>query len=487
MSVVLEIDRNSDWPIYRQIVAQIKQQISLGDLPAGTRLPPVRQLAESIGVTRLTVHNAYSELQSYGWVEARVGSGTFVKAGLEQESLLAAHLQNHKRYDAHYCSDMHRIIHLGQMQSLAYAVPDMSLVPGEEIIGIMNLHREEASSLLHYGGQDGDMELRIALTPLLAERGVVALPENILITNGATQGLALITQLLAQSGDSVIVEHPTYVGQMKAFEALGLNVIGVGMDQDGICIDELEVKIKQYRPRFLSLIPNYHNPTGILLSDERRLAILGLAERYDLYIIEDDVYALLSYDAAPPPALKKLDRHDRVIYISSISKTLAPGLRIGFLVAPTALQSKLAHLKWATELSGSPLIQRALAIYLREGRFKQHLRRVLPIYRNRRDAMIRSLQRHMPKGVSWTVPGGGFCVWICLPDKGHFDDLYPAALQHGIAYSPHEAFFLEPDGNYHIRLCFSADDEINNDNAVAILAQLISERLHTSLLERKIS
>ena len=477
MSVALEIDRNSARPIYRQIIAQIKQQISLGDLPTGTRLPPVRQLAESIGVTRLTVHNAYSELQASGWVEARIGKGTFVTAGLEADSLLTAHLQNHQKFDAHYFADMDRMLHMNQIVSLAYAVPDMQLVPGEELIGIMNAHRQDANRLLHYGGQDGDMELRKAFVNVLAERGVVTLPDNILVTNGATQGFALITQILASAGDTVIVERPTYLGQMKAFQALGLEVVGVPMDDEGICLTSLENAIQVHRPRFLSVIPNFHNPTGILMSHARRLALLDLAAKYDLYIVEDDVYALLSYDQASPPALKKVDRHNRVIYISSVSKAVAPGLRIGLVVAPPALQNKLTHLKWAIELSGSPLIQRALAIYLQEGRLKPHLRRILPIYKARRDALLQSLTRYMPKGVTWTLPKGGLCVWLCLPDRRCFDDLYPAALRHGVAYTPDEAFFTEPVENYYLRLCFSSHDEITNDTAIAILARLISERI----------
>ncbi len=476
MSLSLQIDRESRCPIYQQIVNQIKRQISIGDLPAGTRLPAVRHLAFMLGVTRLTVHNAYAELQADGWVEATVGRGTFVKAGLEVEALLAQHLEHH-RHRLHYCSDMHRLLNTGTLLALAYAVPDISLVPSTQILEAFNQIKSDAAALLHYGGQDGDHELRIELTEHLKERGINTLPDNILITSGATQGLALITQTLAQRGDKVLVEVPTYLGQMKVFNVMGVEPVGVPMDEEGVIIEKLIDAIEKHKPKFISLIPNYHNPTGVLMSEERRLAVLDIANHYRIPIVEDDVYGLLTYEEKAPLALKALDKTDNVIYISSVSKTVAPGLRIGYITANAQLLDKFTQLRWATELGGTPLMHRALAIFFREGHFKHHMKRILPIYKERRDAMLSALRRYMPTHSTWTSPRGGLCIWVKLPPKGQYNDLYPAALMRGIVYTPNEAFFTEYSDEYYMRLCFGSQDPSTLETAIHVLAELIYERI----------
>jgi DNA-binding transcriptional MocR family regulator len=472
----LSINRDSNCPIYQQIIAQVKHQISIGGLPAGTRLPPVRQLAEELGVTRLTVHNAYAELQTAGWVEATVGKGTYVRAGIQSAEMVAHHLALHHNAK-HYCADMSRIMQLGTVRTLAYAVPDGDLIPGEELVGIMNQLRHDAAMLMHYGEQEGDSMLRVEIARLLADRGIEAMPDEVLITNGATQGLALIVQSLVGPDDCVLLEQPIYIGQIKVFDALGIKAIGVPMDGEGPRLDILEQLIIKHRPRFFSTIPNFHNPTGIVMSQARRIALLDLARRYELPIVEDDVFALLSYDGPPPLALKALDRDNLVITISSLSKILAPGLRIGILVAPPPLHQKMVNLKWAIELSGTTITQRAMACYLQDGRLKSHLRRVLPIYRDRRDALMRSLNRHMPDGVTWTHPAGGFGCWVSLPKGGSYDDLYPTALKRDVAFTPNEAFFTEPDSGYHMRLCFGNQPPSVIDEAVALIAELVRERL----------
>lgn len=483
MSLSMQVDRTSRRPIYQQIVNQIKRQISVGDLPAGTRLPAVRHLAESLGVTRLTVHNAYAELQADGWVEATVGRGTFVKAGLEVQALLAQHLEHH-RHRLHYCSDMHRLLNTGTLLALAYAVPDIGLVPGEQIMSIFNQIKGDASALLHYGGQDGDNELRIELAEHLAERGLPTLPDNILITSGATQGLALVTQTLANRGDKILVETPTYLGQMKVFNVLGVEPIGVPMDDEGIIIEKLIAAIETHHPKFISLIPNYHNPTGILMSDARRAEVIEIAYHYQIPIVEDDVYGLITYEDHAPLALKTLDKHGIVIYLSSISKTVAPGLRIGYIVARPDLLEQFTQLRWATELGGTPLMHRAIAVFLRDGYFKHHMKRVLPIYRERRDAMLNALRQYMPYHSTWSVPQGGLCVWVKLPSNGQYNDLYPAALMRGIVYTPNEAFFTDYSEDYYMRLCFGSHDPTTLQTAISILAELIYERIEYPQAER---
>lgn len=481
MSLTLQIDRALNRPIYQQIVSQIKHQISVGNLPSGTRLPPVRQLAAELGVTRLTVHNAYSELQAAGWVESTVGRGTYVLAGVAAEEMVACHLERHQN-NRYYSADMHEITHIGTLHALAYAVPDMNLIPGEELIGIINTLRPNAGEMFSYGEQMGDSMLRVEIAKLLAERDIDAMPDDILITTGATQGLALVAQTMVQANDYVLVEQPTYLGQLKIFDVLGVKTLGVPMDEEGPRLDILERLIIDYQPRFFSTIPNFHNPTGRVMSMSRRKDLLALAYKYQLPILEDDIFALLSYDGPPPPTLKAMDTHNLVITISGFSKFLSPGIRVGYLVAPQPWFQRMVNLKWAMELSGIPIIQRALAQYLREGRLKGHLRRILPIYRERRNTLMQALKHHMPAGTTWTYPQGGFCTFVRLPDGGNYADLYPLTLQRGVAFTPNEAFFSDPDSGYHLRFCFANHPPAIIDEAVAVVANLVRERIPAKTL-----
>lgn len=476
MPLAIELDRTNSQPLYQQIVTQIKHWISVGTLPTGTRLPPVRQLAEELGVTRLTVHNAYMELQMDGWVEATVGRGTFVSAVPHSVEIINRFQQDGN--PDHLLDHIYEMNQIMTLRSLAYALPDSELMPVTEILGIIHSLRKEAPSLMQYSTPIADASLRVELVKLLEERGVDVLPDEILVTNGATQGIALIAQALARPGDCVLVEQPTYHGQFKIFSMIGAQPIGIPLDDEGPRLDVLERIMVQQRPRFFYTIPNFHNPTGQVMSMQRRIDLLALAARHRLLIVEDDVYGFLSYDNPPLPALKSLDKSDQVVLISGLSKILIPGLRVGFLVAPEPLHSQLVNLKWAFDLGGPLLMQRALAEFLQRGWFKTHMRRVIPAYKERRDVLMQALQRWMPSGVSWTHPKGGFCCWVKLPVGYRSTELYTAALQRGVAITPGEAFMYEPDAAYHFRICFGNSTPAILQESVRILGELVTERVY---------
>lgn len=473
MSLSIQINRDDQRPVYLQIASQIKNQISTGRLPPGTRLPSVRQLADALNVNRLTVHNAYSELQADGWVESTVGRGTYVLQQAQPMTILSS-ATAHISPDS-VLSDFHPIKQIPSLRSLASTEPDSCFAPIDELWGMLMGLRRDAANLLSYESPQGDAALRVALsTSVLPERGVEALPDEIIVTSGAMQGLSMVARILAKPGDNVLVEEPTYLGLIHILRTQGLNPIPVPLDENGPDLDMIERSIQRDKPRFMYTIPTFHNPTGYVMAHERRVKLLEIAARYGLTIVEDDINGSLAYDSPPPPALKSLDKDERVVYISSVSKMLAPGLRVGWVIAPCWLQRQLLSLRMATDLYGPAFIQRALANFLDQGRLKPHLRRVLPLYRARRDAFLRAMDRHMPEGVTWTRPTGGFSNWVTLPQENMIA-IYRAALQQGVAFTPGQAFLSGSTANRHMRVCYSTQPAEDFDDILALLGSLIQQ------------
>ncbi|MGL4651055.1 MAG: PLP-dependent aminotransferase family protein, partial [Caldilineaceae bacterium] len=452
MSLDLHLERAGHAPLYRQIAEQIRERISEGALPPGTQLPTVRALAAQLGVTRSTVQTAYADLQSGGWIEATVGRGTFVgDAALASRRLPDRALP---LTPAVVIDDMIQMASVQGVRSLANASPDSRLFPADEFYAALGDLRSDFGALAEYGPTQGDAGLRVELAALLAERGVLAMPDEIVVTNGATQALSLICRALCRSGDAVLVEQPTYLSFLNILRSQGIEAVGVPMDDEGPVIDALARMAVQMRPRFFYTIPTYQNPTGICMSPARRAQVAEVARRLGFLVVEDDIYARMALDGPPPAALKSLDSTGNIIYVSSLSKTLMPGLRVGWVTAAPSLLRRLIDLRRADDLSGPLLTQLAAARFLRNDGLKRHLRRVLPIYRERRDALLGALAASMPAGARWTRPHGGLCVWLTLPVHPPLDDLYTVALRHGWAFAPGSVFEAQRSDQQSIRICF---------------------------------
>lgn len=477
-----QLERDNGVALYQQIVDHVKSQIRGQQLPGGARLPTIRQLAQSVGVTRVTVQSAYDELQAQGWIESTVGRGTFVATELPLSRRTAPpHFGQQLSADA-VINDLLQIHQLQTDQqhvghSLALASPDPRLFPMESFVESWQAVQSDLRALLCYGSPQGDPQARLAMAELLEKRGVPVGPDQLILTNGLTQGLALVAQTLAQPGDRVLVEQPTYLGFLNLLKAQRLEPIGVPLDEEGPQLAVLEQLAVQYRPRFFYTIPTYQNPTGLCTSAERRAELLAWAERHSIVLVEDDLYARLSYQGEPPPAIKQADSNGSVVYLTSESKVLFPGLRIGVIVAPRPLHERILALRRATDLCSSQLLQRTFAHFVQHKGLHHHLRRVLPIYRRRRDAMITALRRFMPPGVTWTEPAGGYCIWLTLPRLHTLHDLPQAALQQGVAIATGDVFLTQPGPHQHIRLAFSYEDEETIRRCVALLGHLITERI----------
>ncbi|MGA2504676.1 MAG: PLP-dependent aminotransferase family protein [Anaerolineales bacterium] len=483
----IPVDRQSTEPLYQQIKKYLRQGILSGGLVPDTRLPASRQLARDLGVNRITVENAYSELEADGLVFSRVGSGTYVLPPnplppvsitstdnswpLWQQSLRTSNTGIKLRS----AGEMLKAAGHPDPISFASGDSDSRQFPAEEFRKTLQaVMRRDGIAALDYGEGDGYAPLREGIAHILASQGVQARPENILITAGSQQAITLVSQTLLNPGDVILVESPTYSIAMELFRILGFRIVGVPVDGQGMQVELLEKLLQQYHPRLIYTIPNFHNPTGTCLNSARRRQLIVLADLYNVPILEDDFVGDLRYEGRAQPSLKALDPGGHVIYISTFSKMLMPGLRVGFLVADGPIYSSLLSFKSHSDLATSTLIQRALEAYVTVGRYQTYLRRSCQVFRKRRDAMLLAVDRYLPAGVSYDPPQGGLFLWLRLPENLSSDELLPLACEEGVAFAPGDSFFPEGSrGQDWMRLNFVAQSAEEIDEGIKRLGKAI--------------
>jgi GntR family transcriptional regulator/MocR family aminotransferase len=352
---------------------------------------------------------------------------------------------------------------------------DSRLFPAEDFRKVLQaVMRRDGIAALDYGEPAGHMPLRVTISHILGSQGLQVRPENVLITAGSQQALSLVTQLLLKPGDVILVESPTYSGALDLFRALGFRIVSVPVDKQGMQVELMEKLLQQHHPKLIYTIPNFHNPTGTCLSSPRRHQLIVLADRYNVPILEDDFVGDLRYEGRTQPALKALDPGGRVIYVSTFSKMLMPGLRVGFLCAEGPVFDGLVHLKHASDLATSSLVQRALESYVTVGRYQAHLRRSSQEFRRRRDAMAAAIQKYLPSGSHADIPQGGLFFWLQLPGGLPADQLLPRACEKGVNFAPGASFFPDPAcGKDWVRLNFTAQAPADIDEGVRRLAKAI--------------
>jgi DNA-binding transcriptional MocR family regulator len=370
------------------------------------------------------------------------------------------------------------------MLSFAQAIPASSTYPIRELHQALGRILKQPD-VLGYGPIQGEAELREQVGRLLLERGIAESSDAILISAGAQQGIDVAVRALAKPGDVILAEQPIYPGIMELAAAHGLRVVTIPMDEGGMHVHDLEAACIAYRPRLLYTVPTFQNPTGLSLTQDRGDTVLALAQTHDFMILEDDVYGLLAYDGEAPIPLKARDHRQHVIYITSFSKSLAPGLRLGALAAASEWLAPLAAAKQSSDLICSSLMQRALALYLRRGHFAIHLQQVRALYKERRDAMLQALDTYLP-GCSYTRPRGGLSIWVTLPEDIDESDFCREATLRGVGVARGQAFFAQPQARGHVRLCFGSHAPQEIEQGIRILGELLQDhrRRHTLLLTR---
>jgi len=341
---------------------------------------------------------------------------------------------------------------------------------------------EEAGDILSYGESLGHEPLRSAIAERMADRGVSDIDaDQILITNGSQQGLDLVARALFDRGDIVIVEGPTYFGALQAFDAYGVEYRVAPMDEHGLIPELLEpLLIQEPRPKAIYTVPTFQNPTGVTLSPERREQLLALARLANVAVIEDDPYGEIYYTDEPVAPLRALDPN--VIYLGTFSKTLAPALRMGWLVAPPDIFRLASNSKEAVDIMSDRFVQRAVVGTIADGWLDNQLVGGRAFYRERRDRMLAALEREMPEGVSWTKPEGGFFLWLSLPNGLTGDVLLRQALTHQLGFLPGSCFYPDSRPDTALRLSWPTTAPDMIDEGIRRLGLAIRECLSEQII-----
>jgi DNA-binding transcriptional MocR family regulator len=369
-----------------------------------------------------------------------------------------------------------------EVVSLAGGMPYVSALPLDavgELIG--RLVTDRGAVALQYGSGQGDPQLRAQICEVMSLVGIAANPDDVVVTTGSQQALDLVTRIFVDPGDVILAEAPSYVGALQTFRSYQADVVHVAMDDDGLVPEHLRNAIAACRAagrriKFLYTIPSFHNPAGVTLTAARRREVLEICLAEDILVLEDDPYGLLGFDGAPPRAMRA-DEPDGVIYLGSFSKTFAPGFRVGWALAPHGVREKLVLAAEATMLCPSAFSQLAVSSYLSTSPWQQQIKVFRELYRERRDAMLDSLHAGMPAGTRWTVPAGGFYVWLTLPEGLDATAMLPRAVTARVAYVPGTAFYADGLGAWSMRLSYCYPEPARIREGVRRLASVIEAEL----------
>jgi GntR family transcriptional regulator/MocR family aminotransferase len=482
----LKIDHSSAIPVYRQIAEGVRAAALDGRLEPGRKLPPTRDLARHLGVNRQTVVAAYEYLASRGWVRSHTGKGTFLAIPHDEAAATATTpapnwVPTFSRVvespNVGGLLSFYQTANAADGISFAGSYPARELMPVEAFgRAVAEALRDDGESALAYGPTAGYPPLRDLIAATMRDAGSRVEADDVLITNGAQQAIELVFHAFLERGDPVLIEEPTYTGALSVLASIGARVVGVQVDDQGMRPDSLALALERHKPRLMYVQPSFHNPTGAVMGEVRRRELLALAGQSRCVVLEDDWACGMRFSGSEPPTLHAIDGGAHVIYVSTFSKKLMPGLRIGWATAPRPVMKRLIALKQIRDCGTSPLLQAALFRFLRGGGLEEHLARVLPVYRERRDCMLAALERHMPPGTTWTRPAGGMFVWVTLPPHLDAQELFVAARQNGVTFSSGETFHMDSDSRPTLRLTYSAASPEQIESGVLKLGKLIDER-----------
>jgi len=460
--------------LYQQIREAIRAAIFSGEI-AG-RLPPTREMAAALGVNRATVARAYQELEADGLVESSGARGTVVVAPepVEPNGLVGNHaaaptwvtalpplVESGLRADPTLIRDITANSRRPDFISFAEAAPGPDLIPAERIArAVDDSLARWGPRILGYAPVEGLEQLREALMHTLA-RPLLKAGDGVMVVSGATQGLALAARVLVEPGDEVAVEAPTYFGILQTFALAGARLIGIPIDRQGMRIDHLETLLAQRRVKLVVIQSRFQNPTGAVMSPERRAHLLLVARRHAIPILEDDIYGAIDLDGVAPAPLKSEDQAGAVVYLSSFSKSISPGLRIGWAVAPQAVINRMVVAKQFSDLTSNAMGQMAVAELLSSGDYESHLRWAAVEFRKRRAALVSALAALAGRIDVTFVPGGGAHLWCRLGPGLDARSLAAAAIRRKVALTPGDAFYPPSSmrgetGEDRVRLSFTA-------------------------------
>lgn len=446
-------------PLHLQIYNYIKEKILNGEWTIGTKIPSQRTLAKQFEVNRSTIVTAFEELAADGLIDSKVGSGTRVLNNTW--SLLASTPPTD--WISYVRSGIHEPnINIIQKINETEANPNITrlgtgelspeLLPNNQMAKLLQTDMEGNLSL-GYEEPKGSINLRKTISHYLKRKGIEASPASILIVSGALQALQLISIGLLKRGSVILHESPSYLNSVHVFQSAGMNLLGIPIDKEGIKHESISRIKRQHHAALLYTIPSFHNPTGTLMSERRRKQVLEICEKEALPIIEDDVYGELWFDNPPPKPIKAADNQGNVLYIGSVSKSLSPGMRIGWIVGPEPVIDRLADIKMQTDYGSSSISQYVVNKWIKNGWYDNYVDQVRAELKHRRDFTIEILNTYFSDIASWNTPSGGFYIWLQLQTGISIRKLFEAALQEGILLNPGSVY--DKNNQQHLRLSYS--------------------------------
>lgn len=465
-------EKESAIPLFRQIVSHFEEGIRSGQYKKDTRFPSQRDLAEQFNVNRSTIALAMDELKALGLVETKGKGGTRV-----------ADLPDIGSFDwGHYVEDsmyypnreiIQKINDLDFDENIIRLSSGASMPESYEITGLRELIKQASveAKALDYTEPRGLESLRKVLCTYLQGHGINAKPSEILIVSGALQAIQLIALGLLQRGSTALIEKPSYLYSLNILKSLDMRRRGIECDKDGLLPEALYKARPRNHHSVLYTIPNYQNPTGRLMSEQRRYETLKVCEELNIPILEDDVYRELWFDTPPPPPLKSMESKGQVLYIGSVSKNLSPGLRIGWIVGPEPVIERLSDIKMQVDYGASTLSQIVTELWFKSPERDDALEVIRLKLKKRRDAALDALNEHMKGLGEWEIPMGGFYIWISLINPISEEQLFHAAVEAGVLIYPGHVYGT--DGKPAVRISYSSESEERIAEGIKALSQVI--------------
>ncbi|MGE7761847.1 PLP-dependent aminotransferase family protein [Peribacillus sp. NPDC097895] len=470
-------NRPSNRSLHQQIVEWMQQQITRGEWPVATKLPSQRSLADSLGVNRSTIISAIEELIADGLLETKVGSGTFVSNNT-WNVLVSSKQPDWKNYvrNGLHEPNLKTIQDINQYETdtaiirLGTGELSPSLLPTKKIEKTLQTTSFDAHSL-GYSEPKGDKGLRQSISDYLESKGVIANPSSLMIVSGGLQALQLISVGLLQKGSMILHESPSYLNSVHPFQSAGMHLVGLSKQgRESIPTQIKRINGRQKASLFYT-VPTFNNPTNTTWTKEERINLLSICNKEQIPIIEDDVYSDLWFENEPPLPIKSQDTDGLVLYIGSMSKTLSPGLRIGWIAGPITVIERLADIKMQMDYGSSALSQHLVAEWLTSGQYSKHLEWLRYELKVRRDFTLTLLNQYFKGIAEWQIPQGGFYIWLKLCKPIVNPNLFKLAIKESILINP--GYIYEPSNNTHLRLSYSYASEEELAYGIQTLSKII--------------
>jgi 2-aminoadipate transaminase len=487
--MLLTLDSNLHKPLYVQIRDQIRERIIAGSLKTGDRLEPSRELAKRLGVHRTTISNAYAELEADGLIRGTVGRGTYVSplaANLNAAAAPKRRVPNDFFWESLFAEE-HRDDALGRLMasahqpgviSFAVAHSSREQVPVELVRrATATVLSREGGKLLEYGSSDGYLPLKKYLQRRLGRDGMPVELDEILITNGCQQSLDLLRRSLVGPGDTVVSENPTYIGLWNVFESPSIRLIGVPVGAEGMDLDFLTAVLEQNKVKLILTSPNFQNPTGQTMPLEARKRLLEIAVRFQVPVVEDDIYGALRHRGRELPPLKALDTSGLAVYLNSFSKVGFSGFRVGWMAASRRLIERLRLVKQRADLHTNLLGQAVLEELGRRGLLDRWIRRTCKEYDRKLGVLRRTAELHFPREARIIYPEGGMSVWVELAADLDAAELLVKAQDCGVIFAPARYFYFQQPCHSAFRLCYTALTDEQIERGIGILGELLKAEI----------